>query len=300
MAHDTLTIDDLGTWSFPGTALAVLGHPIQHSLSPAMHNAALAAMSTGDAQFRSWKYFRFDIPPERLPEALPLFHAKGFLGLNLTIPHKVQAVDLIAEVVPQARALGAVNTLLATPRGWQGHNTDGYGIEQALQQELGASLKDASVVMLGAGGAARAIAAQCLGSGCRELWIGNRDQVRLAELLALVQPLVQADSSLKGFNLAEPPSELPQKAIVINATSLGLKPEDPAPINLSQFTAGTVVFDTTYGSHKSRLCTDTRSRGWPESNGLPMLVWQGARALEIWSRASVPAAVMRTAATAGL
>src|SRR4051812_19523327 len=93
-----LTLADLASWSRAGTALAVLGHPIQHSLSPPMHQAALAHLAAGDARFRDWDYFRFDIPPADLPRALELLHAKKFRGLNLTVPHKVIAFDRVARV----------------------------------------------------------------------------------------------------------------------------------------------------------------------------------------------------------
>ena len=117
-ADPVFTLADLETWSFPGTALAVLGHPIKHSISPVMHNAALAELARSDKRYASWKYFRFDIPPEDLPRALELLRGKNFRGLNLTVPHKVIAFDLIAAIDPAAKPIGAVNTLLATDQGW--------------------------------------------------------------------------------------------------------------------------------------------------------------------------------------
>jgi len=97
-----LSLEDLDGWRFGGTALAVLGHPIGHSISPPMHNAALARMAKADGRFGDWRYFRFDVPPERLPEALKRLHEKRFLGVNLTIPHKVDAVPLVASIDPGA------------------------------------------------------------------------------------------------------------------------------------------------------------------------------------------------------
>src|SRR5690606_17802602 len=105
------TLRDLETWARPGTSLAVLGHPIKHSISPAMHNAALSDLAARDPAYSDWRYFRFDIPPEDLARALELLHAKRFLGINLTVPHKVIAVDQVARIDPAAKPVGAVNTL---------------------------------------------------------------------------------------------------------------------------------------------------------------------------------------------
>ncbi|MBC7367518.1 MAG: shikimate dehydrogenase, partial [Undibacterium sp.] len=150
-----LTLADLDGWTFPGTALAVLGYPIKHSISPAMHNAALAAFAPTDARFADWRYFRFEVQPDDLPRGLELFHAKNFHGLNLTVPHKVIAFDRIAATDPAARPIGAVNTLLRKSEGWRGYNTDGYGLAAAIREILGLDLAGAHVILLGAGGAAR-------------------------------------------------------------------------------------------------------------------------------------------------
>src|SRR5476651_1461239 len=135
-----LTLRDLASWSRPGVSLAVLGHPIGHSLSPPMHNAALAALARTDARFADWQYFRFEVHPDDLPRALELLHAKKFHGLNLTVPHKIIAFDRVAEIDPAARAVGAVNTLRWTDRGWHGFNTDGYGLATAVRETLARDL----------------------------------------------------------------------------------------------------------------------------------------------------------------
>src|ERR1051326_6698451 len=154
------SLRDLETWSRSGVSLAVLGHPIKHSISPPMHNAALAELAHGDARFASWKYFRFDIPPPDLSRALEVLHAKKFRGVNLTVPHKVLAFDRVAEVDDAARPVGAVNTLRWSERGWQGFNTDGYGLSAAVRETLQRDLVGAHVILLGAGGAARGAAVE--------------------------------------------------------------------------------------------------------------------------------------------
>ena len=140
---------------FFGTALAVIGQPIKHSLSPIMQNAAIERLSQEDKQFEGWAYFRFEIDPKDLPEALELFHQKRFFGLNLTVPHKVIALDLLGEITDSAKAIGAVNTLKWTDSGYEGFNTDGYGMSKGIEEGVGINLKESSVLILGAGGAAR-------------------------------------------------------------------------------------------------------------------------------------------------
>lgn len=297
--EDTLTLDDIATWAEPGTHLAVLGHPVKHSLSPHMHNAALQALAIDDARFASWRYWKCDVPPERLGEALVLLHQHGFAGLNLTVPHKVLALDLIHQVDPAARAIGAVNTLRYTPAGYEGFNTDGYGLATGITQELGASLAGADVVLLGAGGAARSAAVECLRQGCRSLWVGNRSRPSLDALLQQVRPLVDR-AELRDFLLGAPPSDLPAGAILINATSSGLRADEPPPIDLARWPRPGCVFDMIYNPPLPPLLQAAAALGIPHANGLAMLVHQGARALSLWTGAAVPSAAMHRAATAAL
>lgn len=285
------TLADLDTWSFPGTALAVLGHPIKHSVSPPMHNAALAEMAQRDARFASWKYFRFDIAPDDLPVALEKLHARGFHGINLTVPHKIIAFDRIAAVDPAARPIGAVNTLRATPAGWHGYNTDGYGLATAINESLGLSLTGAHILLLGAGGAARGAAVECLQRGCASLTIVNRTQANLDALLAQLAPL--AGKSVVAGSVSDP--SVPAGSLVINATSAGLKPSDPLPVDLAALPRPAGVYDMIYNPPETPLLAQARALGIPAANGLGMLVHQGARALEIWSDALVPVDAMRAA-----
>jgi shikimate dehydrogenase len=183
-ASDNLTLADLAGRSFPGTALAVLGHPIKHSLSPLMHNTALAALARSDAAYADWRYHRLEVPPDELPRALALLHQKKFRGLNLTVPHKVLAFSLVTKVDPAAQPVGAVNTLRWAPEGWHGFNTDGYGLATAVRESFGREFTGAHILLLGAGGAARGAAVECLHRGCASLWLVNRTAANLDTLLA--------------------------------------------------------------------------------------------------------------------
>ncbi|MDD2764488.1 MAG: shikimate dehydrogenase [Opitutaceae bacterium] len=295
------TPDELERLSFPGTALAVLGHPIQHSLSPAMHNAALAEMARTHREFATWRYYKFDVHPDDLPRALDRFHARGFHGLNLTVPHKVIAFEhepakLIA---PAARLVGAVNTLLRkeAPGVWEGYNTDGAGLVAAIRAELGLTLSGMPVILLGAGGAARAAAVECLDPRhrCASLWIANRTRNHLDALLARLQPL-DDNGRLHGFTPQSPPADLPAGALVINATSAGLQPGDAPPIDLARLPRPAGVYDMIYNPPETLLLRRAAELDIPRANGLSMLVHQGAHALAIWARARVPDVTVPVAA----
>jgi len=300
-SSSVLTLADLDGWSFPGTALAVLGHPIKHSISPAMHNAALASLAISDTRFADWRYFRFEVHPDDLPRALELFRAKNFHGLNLTVPHKVLAFDRVAAIDPAARPIGAVNTLLRTPAGWRGHNTDGYGLAAAIHETLGLELTGAHVILLGAGGAARGAAVECLQRRCASLWIANRTEANLTTMLAELAPLA-ADIPLRGFTPAAPPADLPSGTLLLNATSAGLRPTDDRPVDLTSLPNVGAVFDMIYNPAQTTLLARAAFLGLPHANGLAMLVHQGAKALEIWTGApaATTAPIMATAARAAL
>lgn len=300
-AARTYTLADLETWSRPGISLAVLGHPIKHSISPAMHNAALAELARGDARFAEWRYFRFEVPPEELPRALELLHAKKFRGVNLTVPHKILAFasPRVVAIDPAARPVGAINTLRWRPDGWEGFNTDGHGLSEGLREDLGVKLAGAPIILLGAGGAARGAGVQFLQDQVASLWIANRTRENLDALLTLLAP-VAGEIPAHGFDPRTPPETLPAGALVINATSAGLKPGDPLPVDLDALPTPRAVYDMIYNPPETTLLAAARARGIPAANGLSMLVHQGARALELWTGGPVPVEAMRRAAQAAM
>jgi shikimate dehydrogenase len=285
-------LQNLKNGVFPGSTLAVVGHPVKHSQSPRMHNAALKRMALEDSRFSDWKYLRFEILPEELPEALEVFYEKGFQGLNLTLPHKIQALDLVCDVDPAAKLMGAVNTLVRTSEGFKGYNTDGYGLSKAVEEAFGKSMSEYTVVLLGAGGASRSIAMQCILEKVPHLYIGNRNQERLK---ALVNLLPKEDVPITPFDITKPMPEYPEDCLIINATSLGLKITDPSPISLEPFKGNCVVYDATYGVPVNGLIKACEAKHFPYADGLGMLIWQGARSLEYWSQSAVPVTAMKQA-----
>lgn len=264
-----------------------------------MHRAALEAITRNHPEYASWDYVGFEIQPEQFAEALPLFFEKGFFGLNLTLPHKVEALQLVSEVDPEAARMGAVNTLVRYGEGYHGFNTDGYGLQAGLKSELDVNCRDRDVVLLGAGGASRAAAIQCLKDGCRSLWIGNRTEDRLNALVEAVNR-AWGGSVVTPFDLTTPPEVLPRCPVLINATSLGLKESDPLPIDLSRFEEGTCVFDMIYNPPVTPIVRRARELGFAAATGLSMLVYQGARSLEIWTQVPVSVPAMTEAAESAL
>ena len=287
-APDTLTLASLRTSEFAPGQLGVLGDPIAHSLSPAMHNAALAKLLPTNPRLTGVRYHRLHITAEELPEALSLLHAKGFAGVNLTVPHKIQALSLVESLSPEARRAESVNTLTRTAASWAGHTTDGQGFLEALRERTGRTTNGRPVILLGSGGAARAVAAACLDDGCASLHLHNRDSAKAADLAsALADPRVQA------AGLAEIKAD--PSAVIVNCTTLGLKPTDASPFPAALLAAGQFVFDTTYGSEASRLLKDAREHGIACCDGRSMLRWQGALAFRLWNGMLPPEAPMREA-----
>ena len=304
------TLADLENWPTDRISLAVIGYPVSHSLSPAMHNAALAELAKKEDQFKSWYYFKFEIPSEDLKLALDLFYEKGFRGLNLTVPHKVLVMQYL-NLGPEhqlLRELGAANTLSITkdrdpqraPSFWQGINTDSIGLSAALYDHWGLELKDANIILLGAGGAARAAAVKCLSEGCASLWIGNRTEVTRKELLNTLKRSVaiflrHRHPNMQDFDPQNPPSSMPTATIVINATSLGLKRSDGSPLDLTKIQNPSFVYDMIYRPSETALLRQAAQLKIPCENGRYMLVHQGARSLEEWTGKPAPVEIMRKA-----
>jgi shikimate dehydrogenase len=281
------TLADLSQWEKlrPGLppSLAVLGHPVAHSVSPQMHNAALAELAKKHSELKDWRYFKFDIKPEELKEALEMLLVKNFQGVNLTIPHKVAAFKIVTDINDEVREVGAMNTLVRSSLKpfWSGNSTDSFGLQTALRNDLEVNLAGTSVVILGAGGAARSAAFQCLYDKSSALWIGNRTQANLNQLLQHLKSH-NLKTQLNGFDLASPPAkEWPEDVVVINTTPLGLNAYDPSPINVILLGEKAKVFDTIY--RPTNLVASAVSRGLCATDGLGMLVWQGASSLSIWA-----------------
>lgn len=284
------TLKNLYDWDEESKCLGLIGDPIKHSISPQIHNAALAAMPG----FKHWRYYKFEIKPEELGEALKLFYSKRFMGLNITIPYKVEVMKYLGSIDQVARKMGAVNTLKRDGKLFKGYNTDGYGMEAALVRDFNMTLQESVVVILGAGGAAKAAAMQCLLADCKAIWIANRSQERLSALLKALGTMGRGKVNVFDLNNIE--SILTEANILINATSLGMKQEDPLPIDLKKFKPSTLVMDMIYNPSETRLLVQAKEYGMKTTNGVSMLVEQGAKSLEIWTGHVIPVSTMHQVA----
>jgi len=297
--ESTLKPADLEHWDEPGTHLAVVGDPVHHSLSPAMHNAALAHMAAQDPRFASWRYWKIQSAAEALPATLALLHERDFSGINLTMPHKQVAVAIVTAIDPAAERMGAVNTLRFTKAGYEGFNSDGYGIIHALRESLGVEVAGADLVLLGAGGAARAAAVAFIEGGCRSLAIGYRSPGPFDALQGILRPIA-GSATVRGFALASAPGDLPADAVVVNATPLGLRPGDPPAVDIRRLRGTPAVYDMNYAQPETALTREAAQLGLRAATGLSMLVHQGVRSLELWTGAHPPVDVMSAAAAAAL
>lgn len=293
---DCFDVQKIDFGAVPGERLAVLGDPIHHSLSPAMHNAALSTMSASDAALKGWHYQAIRVPAEHLSVALQELHGAEVRGINLTLPHKVDALTLVEEVDPIARQMGAVNTLIRTPTGYRGTNTDGTGILNAVKESFGSDFAGRDVWLFGAGGAARGVAVEALNGKCARLTVVNRTGGRLRSLEQDLARSLQGRAVECRFLLSEQVRfDAEASPLLINATSLGLEARDPNPIPEVFIEAEADIYDTTYGVENA-LARAAAACGCRYADGLSMLVWQGARSLEIWTGRTVPVEVMRAAA----
>lgn len=257
----------------------IFGDPIEHSLSPVMQNAALRALGE-DACYHAFRVSSGDLEDAILGAA-----AMGFSGLNLTIPLKETALELdFLQLDPLAKAIGAVNTVSFGPQGVAGYNTDGWGALLALQ-DAGVKIGGKSVLMIGAGGAARAIAYTLQQEGAK-ISIANRSQKRAEELASQV--------GAEGFSLSDLAKLAPQADIIINCTSVGMREGDARLLEGKLLQSRHAVFDIVY-NRDTQLLKDARAAGAVAVDGVMMLVYQGAKALEIWTGKKAPADVMERA-----
>lgn len=271
--------------------LAVLGYPIAHSASPRMHQPAL------DAHGIDARYIRLEVEPGCIPEAFDRMKALGFIGCNVTVPHKLEALATCDEVHPDALALGAVNTVRFDADGTRGFNTDGPGFANAVLDEFGVPLSALKVAIAGAGGGAgQAIATQCVLLGVNRLVLVNRSLEKLDALSIRLQGLGgHTEIMTHAFDDPSLAEACLGCELVVNTSSVGLKSGDPPILPSSCLRAGQRVYDTIYQPPVTPLLALAAAQGCHTANGLSMLVHQGALAFRHWFPETDPLPMMRAA-----
>jgi shikimate dehydrogenase len=272
--------------------VGLIGYPIEHSLSPAMHNSAFAALSL------NWRYVPLPVHPERLGEAVAGLRALGFMGANVTVPHKEAVISYLDDVAPEAQAIGAVNIIVVREGKSIGYNTDWLGFLTALS-EGGFDPHGKRAVVLGAGGAARAVV-YALSQAGAQVTILNRTPARAQ---ALVQDFSPLFPSLSLLSLPITPQTLEEQAaeahLLVNATPVGMWPEvdqSPWPEDLA-FPSHLTVFDLVYNPRQTKLLRQAQAAGAKGIGGLGMLVHQGTAAFELWTGEKAPVETMYEAAS---
>lgn len=257
--------------------LAVLGYPVGHSRSPAMHNAALAALG-----MEGWSYEAIEVAPDAFERRVLAMPGEGFAGANVTVPHKGAALSVADDLSATAREVGAANTLTFADGEVRADNTDGEGLLNALPD----SPEGRQALVLGAGGAARAVVWALVREGAEvEVW--NRTELRTRHLCE---------------ELGGKPVEAPVQAdyeLIVNSTAVGLRGEDPfaeLPLSPAGFVPGQVVVDMVYGTERTALLSAAEAGGATVVDGIEVLVQQGGLSFEIWTGCEAPLDIMRAAA----
>lgn len=271
--------------------LGVIGHPIDHSLSPQMHNAAFQAVG------RDALYVPLLVKPDAVQTALAGAKALHFFGLNVTVPHKQSVIPFMDQLTPEAQAVGSVNTIRFEGHRMYGHSTDGAGFRAALEHELVKDVAGATVLVLGAGGAARAIAAELSRCGA-EVLIANRTKEKATALASEFSQGERCGMSLDPHELRR---EMDAVNIVVNTTTVGMHDsQDESPIPRDLLREDLRVVDIIYNPQETKLLREAASMGCRVQNGIGMLVWQAAKSWEFWWGVSPPTAVMEEAVRTAL
>lgn len=266
--------------------LGIIGHPIKHSLSPIMHNAVFEKLDLNCV------YLALDVEKEKLGTTIDACKALNFIGLNVTIPHKISVIKFLNKVGREAELIGAVNTVKFEKERAFGFNTDGIGCVKALKEE-GVRIKNKYVLILGAGGAARAIAFQCILEGA-DVSISNRTRKNAIELKQDIKGKLEKEVNILNFNLKK--HDLEGIDVIINATSIGMRPKtNSTPLDAGLLNQDIAVMDIVYNPIETKLLKDAKRAGCKTVNGVGMLVHQGAESLRIWLGIKAPIEIMKKA-----
>jgi shikimate dehydrogenase len=301
---DRYTLADLERWNEIAREidlpihLGVLGDPVAHSLSPQMQNAALRALGI------NMRYARFHIRQNELRSALRFIRELDFVGINLTVPHKIVTLTQVDVADDPASHCGAVNTVFLDQGKLIGSNTDAEGFSRAVRSEFSIDLRDLRVMIIGAGGGTgRAIAWQCAVENCERLVLVNRTSGKGSAIVDRLRPFFEAPRVVGPvLRLEAVPwdetamcAQLANIDLIVNATPLGMNPSDPTPIPAGLLAPRHIVFDCVYGRSKTALVRAADDAGARCVNGLSLLLHQGALSFSTWFNREAPIEAMRSA-----
>ncbi len=270
--------------------LGIIGDPISHSLSPLMHNAALAHLKL------PYLYLPFHIKANELKSFFKSLPSKNIVGLNVTIPHKEAVIPFMDSLSPTAKKVGAVNTILVNKHGkLVGHNTDGEGYLLALKNEAHLTVTGKKIILLGAGGAARGLLTTLAQNGAKEIIVINRTLERAVELICKIAPRFP-NTNFKISELTKIPNEIWSKTnLLINSTSLGMKNKKLPRLALYRLPKNAAISDIVYMPLKTPLLKKAKTLGLKTIPGWGMLLYQGALAFELWTGQKAPIDIMKDA-----
>ena len=269
------------------SVFGIFGHPVEHTFSPGMHNAAFAKIK------RDACYVPFAVAPVDLGRAVRAVVPLGIRGLNITIPHKETIIPFLDDLTDDARMIGAVNTIEVNRGKLIGHNTDGRGFLRSLRAETGFRPKGKTILMVGSGGAARAVGINLALSGARTIILCDLDTVKAVKLSRDIQN--KTATRVKVVDPEDLEKSAPVAECIINATPLGLKPGDPLPIPRHLIRKDQLICDLVYNPLRTPLLKAARSAGADTLSGIGMLLYQGVIAFEIWTGGKAPVNVMKAA-----
>lgn len=275
--------------------LGIFGYPIGHTVSPSMHNAAIKALGL------DMVYLPFEVKPSSLGEAVKGVRGLGMLGLNITIPHKITVVKFLDRISDEARLIGAVNVIVNKNGLLIGHNTDGKGYLASLKEEYGFTSKDKNIVILGAGGAARGIAAAIAREGARSITVANRTLSRgasLAKTFKSIFPHIRFEAI--PLNKDTIKAYLEDTHLLINTTPVGMKVNKDLKMPLNAMPKDAIVSDIVYAPMETLLLKNAAQLRLTTHSGLGMLIHQGALSFKLWTGIDAPVEVMRKAALKAL
>ncbi len=268
--------------------LGIVGWPVGHSLSPAMHNAAIAALGI------DYIYVPFPVDPEHLGPAVEGLRRLGVQGFNVTIPHKSAIIPFLDRVSREAGLCGAVNTVRRDGDLLVGHNTDGAGFLASLREDLGFDPRGAAILVLGAGGAALGAVAALSGAGAARIIVANRTAERGASLVERFRPVFGGVGfSLSSLCPGELAGHLRTIDLLVNTTSVGMNGTRFEDLPLAELRSGGRVYDMVYAPAETPLLAAARERGLTCANGLGMLASQGEAAFSLWTGIEPPAGLMK-------